>query len=113
MTSRGAIHWLDLGEIRGSAPAKRRPVVVIQADRVNRTPIATAVVVALTSHTAAAAYPWNVFLPASATGLPKDCVARVNEIFTADLDDLGAPAGQVPAVFMHDISQGLSLLLGL
>ncbi|MHA7168084.1 type II toxin-antitoxin system PemK/MazF family toxin [Arthrobacter bambusae] len=29
---RGSVHWCDLGEPAGSAPAKRRPVLVIQAD---------------------------------------------------------------------------------
>ena len=32
VTQRGSICWVDLGEARGSRPAKRRPVLVIQSD---------------------------------------------------------------------------------
>ena len=35
MTSRGSICWADLGEARGSKPAKPRPVLVVQADSFN------------------------------------------------------------------------------
>ncbi|MDR1442065.1 MAG: type II toxin-antitoxin system PemK/MazF family toxin [Bifidobacteriaceae bacterium] len=49
MARRGEIRWVDLGDAGDSAPAGRRPVLVVQADRVNRTAVATAVVATLTA----------------------------------------------------------------
>ena len=77
MVTRGEIYWHDLGEPVGSAPAKRRPVLVVQSDDYNDTRLQTTVVVALTSNTALSTMPGNVFLDAALSGLPKDSVANV------------------------------------
>jgi mRNA interferase MazF len=45
----GDVVWVSLPEPVGSALGGRRPVVVLQHDRFNRTRIATAIVVAITS----------------------------------------------------------------
>ena len=71
MIERGGIHWVDLGEPRGSQPGKRRPVLVASSDSYNTSGLGTVIVVVITSNTALAALPGNVFLPASATGPPK------------------------------------------
>lgn len=72
MIERGGVFWVDFGRVAGSAPAKRRPAVVVQADVVNRSAIGWSIVAAITSNTSLAEIPGNVFLPASASGLPKD-----------------------------------------
>ena len=41
MIRRGSICWADLGEVRGSRPAKRRPVLIIQADPFNASRLKT------------------------------------------------------------------------
>ena len=46
---RGLVCWVDFGEPRGSAPAKRRPAVVIQSDRYNASRISTVVILPITS----------------------------------------------------------------
>lgn len=112
--SRGDVHWCDLGEPTGSAPAKRRPVLVIQADEYNRSRLATTVVAVLTSNTALAAMPGNVFLPTLASGLPKDSVANVTALATVDLRDLDPhPVGQVPDHLMREVDHGVRGVLGL
>ena len=64
MTGRGSICWADLGEARGSKPAKRRPVLVIQSGPFNASRLNTTTIAAvITSNTALAAMPGNVFLP--------------------------------------------------
>ena len=40
----GEIWWAELGPARGSAPALRRPVLVIQSDAFNRSAIDTVIV---------------------------------------------------------------------
>lgn len=114
MVNRGDIHWCDLGEPSGSAPAKRRPVLVIQADPFNRSRLATVIVAVLTSNTALAAMPGNVFLAAMATGLPKDSVVNVTALVTLDRRDLDPhPVGSVPAHLLAEVDAGLRRVLGL
>ena len=113
MIQRGDVVWVDLGPIHDRAPAKRRPVLVVQADTHNRSALGTTIVVALTSNTARAAFPGNVFLPAAVTGLSKDSVAVVTELVTIDRDRLGVALGNVPPTLMADVDKGLRRALQL
>jgi mRNA interferase MazF len=113
VTDRGSICWADRGEARGSRPAKRRPVLVIQSDPFNASRLNTTVAAVITSNTALAAMPGNVFLPATASGLPKDSVVNVTALVTLDKTDLDAPTGQLPTSLMHDVDRGLRRVLGL
>ena len=116
MIERGDVCWIDLGESAAGdhRPATLRPVVVVQADAYNRSRLATTVVVSLTSNLAAAAKPGNVFLPASATGLPKDSVVNVTQLATVNRYELIEPrATQLSSVVMREIDSGLAQVLGL
>jgi mRNA interferase MazF len=110
---RGDIHWVDLGESDGSRPAKHRPVLVVQSRPYNASRLATVVAVVVTSNTNLAAMPGNVFLPAVATGLPRDSVANVTALVTLNKDDLDRPAGRVPDALMPEVDRGLRAVLGL
>jgi len=110
---RGDICWADLGEPRGSKPAKRRPVLVIQADAYNASKLSTTLVAVITSNTAFAAMPGNVFLPAVASGLPKDSVLNVTALITVDKADLDPPVSRLPASLMTEIDRGLRRVLNL
>jgi mRNA interferase MazF len=113
VTSRGSICWADLGEARGSKPAKRRPVLIIQADPFNASRLNTTIAVVITSNTALAAMPGNVFLPAIASGLPKDSVVNVTALVTLDKTDLDEAVGHLPASLLNDVDRGLHRVLGL
>lgn len=110
---RGDVCWADLGEPRGSTPAKRRPVLVIQADPYNASRLNTTLVAIVTSNTALAAMPGSVFLPAAASGLPKDSVLNVTALATLDKADLDPPVGRLPISIMTQIDRGLRRVLGL
>jgi mRNA interferase MazF len=110
---RGDVCWADLGEPKGSRPAKRRPVLVIQADPYNTSKLNTTLAAVITSNTARAAMPGNVFLPAVASGLPKDSVLNVTALVTLDKTDLGSPVGKLPSSLMTEIDRGLRRVLGL
>ena len=110
---RGDVCWADLGEPKGSRPAKRRPVLVIQADAYNVSKLNTTLVAVITSNTALAALPGNVFLPAVASGLPKDSMLDVTALATIDKADLDPPVGQLPSSLMTEIDRGLRRVLGL
>ena len=80
--TQGDIWWADLAEPAGAEPGYRRPVVVVQSNAFNRSRIATAVCVPLTSNLKWSDAPGNVLLPARSTGLAKDSVANVSQIIT-------------------------------
>jgi len=113
VTERGSICWADLGEPRGSKPAKRRPVLVIQSDPFNASRLNTTIAAVITSNTALAAMPGNVFVPAAVSGLPNDSVVNVTALVTLDKTDLEAPAGHLPTSLMNDVDRGLRRVLGL
>lgn len=114
MVARGEVYWCDLGEPAGSAPAKRRPVLIIQSDDFNATRLATTLVATLTSNTALAAMPGNVFLAAAATGIPRDSVVDVTQLSTIDRRKLEQPRlSTLPHYLMDEIDRGLRLVLAL
>lgn len=113
MIERGDVCWADLGEPRGSKPAKRRPVLVIQADPYNASRLNTTLVAVISSNTGLAAMPGNVFLPAIVSGLPKDSVVNITALVTLDKTDLDQATGQLPTSLMHEVDRGLRRVLGL
>ena len=113
MIRRGDIYWVDLGEPTRSRPAKRRPVLVVQSKPYNASKLATVVAAVITSNTALAAMPGNVFLPGAAVGLPRDSVVNVTALVTLDKDELDGPAGSVTDELMQSVDKGLRRVLGL
>jgi mRNA interferase MazF len=110
---RGDVCWADLGESHDSKPAKRRPVLVVQGDSYNASRLNSTLAVVITSSTALAAMPGNVFVPAATSGLPKDSVVNVTALVTLDKADLDPAIGQLPASLMHQVDRGLRQVLGL
>lgn len=110
---KGELYWVDLGSVSSSAPAKRRPAVIVQGDDFNRSRLATVIVAAVTSSTSLASYPGNVFLPASAVGLPRDSVVNIAAMVTLARRDLIERIGAVPEYLMAELDAGLALVLGL
>jgi mRNA interferase MazF len=90
-----------------------RRVLVIQADPYNVSRPNTALAVVISSNTGLAAMPGNVFVPAIASGLPKDSVVNVTALVTLDKTDLDPALGQLPASLMHEVDRGLRRVLGL
>ena len=113
MISRAEIYWTDLGPPSGSRPAKHRPVVVIQSDPYNTSRLATVLAAVITSNTRLATLPGNTFLPASATGLPRDSVVNVTALVTLNKTDLIDQVGEIPPSLMHDVDRGLRRVLQL
>jgi mRNA interferase MazF len=111
--SRAEIYWADLGTPSGSRPAKRRPVLVIQSDPYNASRLATVLAAVITSNTALATMPGNVFLPAMTTRLPRDSVVNITALVTLNKTDLTDRVGQVPPSVMHDVDRGLRRVLDL
>jgi mRNA interferase MazF len=110
--AQGDIWWADLSEPSGSEPGFRRPVVVVQGEPLNRSRIATTVVVPLTSNMQWAAAPGNVALSSELTGLPKDSVANVSQIITLDRNSLTDHVGRLSKSKLDLILAGIDVVLG-
>jgi mRNA interferase MazF len=110
---RGDIWWADLPEPTASEPGYRRPVLVVQSDDFNRSRIATAIVVVVTSNLKLAEAPGNVLLPQRATGLPKDSVANISQVLTVDKSFLTEKLGELPDYLLEQVEDGLRLVMDL
>jgi mRNA interferase MazF len=110
--AQGDVCWADLPEPVGSGPGFRRPVLVVQGNAFNRSRIATALVVPLTSNLRLANAPGNVVLPARASGLPRESVANVSQLIALDRDLLSERVGHLSADLLLTIFAGVDLVLG-
>ncbi len=110
---RGGLYWADLGPAAGSRPAKRRPVLVVQSGPYNASRLATVIAAVITSNTALATLPGNTFLPAVATGLPRDSVVNITALVTLNKTDLTERIGTTPQSLMREVDRGLRRVLGL
>jgi len=104
---RGEIWWADLPAPVGSEPGYRRPLLVIQTDAFNRSGIRTVMGVILTTNQGLATAPGNVLLPRRSTGLPRDSVANVSQVVTANKDALTERVGALPSDLLTKVEDGL------
>jgi mRNA interferase MazF len=110
--AQGDVWWADLGEPLGSAPAYRRPVLVVQGDALNRSRIATVVLAPLTSNLKWATAPGNVLLSKASTGLEKDSVANVSLLVAIDKQQLTDFAGRISRRQLERVLSGIDTVLG-
>ena len=113
MIARGEVWWADLGMPRGSAPALRRPVLVLSADAYNRSELATVTIAVVTTNTRLAALPGNVAVPADVGVLDHESVVNVTQIATIDRDVLESKVGALPDWLIAHVDAGLGRALGL
>jgi mRNA interferase MazF len=111
--ARGELWWADLGAPRDSAPALRRPVLIVSADAYNRSSLRTVTVVVLTTTTALAALPGNVLVAADVSGLPRDSVVNVTQVATIDRSVLEGRVAALPDWLLAQVDAGLQRALGL
>jgi len=110
---RGDVWWADLGPPSGSGPGFRRPVVIVQADLFNLNGMQTVIVAILTSNERLARAPGNVMVSAALSGLKKDSVVNVTQLFTIDEELLSNHVGSLPPRVMRVIDNGLRMVLAL
>lgn len=108
----GEIYWLHFGTAEGSEPAGRRPALVVQHDRFNRSAISTTVMASITSNLRMAAMPGNVRLRQGDAGLPRASVVNVSQIRTIDRLRLVDRVGVLGVSRMREVLRGLALLFG-
>lgn len=113
MVERAGVWWVDLGDPIGSAPGYRRPALVVSSDRFNRSRIATALIVTITSNLRLGDAPGNVALPEGTGGLSKASVVNVSQLLTIDRGQLTDRIGALDALRMRSVDDGLRLVLAI
>jgi mRNA interferase MazF len=108
---RGEIWWASLPDPIGSEPGYRRPVLIVQDDIFTQSRINTVIVVIITSNTKLEEAPGNTLLQREATGLPKDSVANVSQLFTVDKKFLVERIGMLPEYLQEKVDEGLRTVL--
>jgi len=113
---RGEIWLVDLDPARGSDANKRRPAVVVSNDRANAATVrlnrGVVTVVPVTSNISKI-YPFQVPLPAAATGLAVDSKAQAEQIRSVAAERLRRRIGRVPPDEMEQLDDALRLHLQL
>jgi mRNA interferase MazF len=87
--------------------------LIVQADAFNRSAIQTVIAAAITSNLRLAAAPGNVMLRRRESRLAKDSVVNVSQIVTLSKNFLSERIGRVPPARLHEVEEGLRLVLSL
>jgi mRNA interferase MazF len=113
---RGEIREVDLDPVRGSEANKRRPAVIVSNDAANSTAEqlgrGVVTVVPVTSNVERL-YPFQVLLPAAATGLAADSKAQAEQVRSVAIERVGRRVGQLTAPLMAELDEALRLHLAL
>jgi mRNA interferase MazF len=108
----GEVYWLRF-DGSGSEPSGRRPALVIQDDRFNRSAIQTSIVAAITSNLLLAEMPGNVRLKKGEANLPRASVVNISQVRTIDRDRLRDLIGTLGPRRIGEVLSGLSLVFGI
>ena len=108
---RGEIWWAELPPPKGSKPAKRRPVLIIQGDSFNRSCINTVICAVISSNTDLAYLPGNLLLEKSVSGLDKTSAVNFSQIATIDKTDLTKQVAMLPKPVIEKVNNCLKLVL--
>ena len=113
---RGDIFVIDLNPARGTEARKTRPAVIVSNDGANTTATrlgrGVLTVVPVTSNVDRV-YPFQVLLPASATGLAVSSKAQAEQVRSVDVAWVRHQLGSVPAELMSQLDDALRIHLAL
>ena len=109
--NQGDIYWIELDEPSGSEPGYKHPHVVVQNNLFNSSQIRTVVVCPLTTNLKRATAPGNILLDIKESGLPKQSVVNVSQVFTVDKTQLGEYVGTLSSKRIAEILNGIKLVI--
>lgn len=113
---RGEIRLVNLDPVVGAEANKQRPAVIVSNDGANTTAArlghGVVTVLPVTSN-AARVYPFQVELPAKATGLRADSKAQAEQIRSVAVQRVGRRVGRVPSDVLERLDEALRLHLAL
>jgi mRNA interferase MazF len=113
---RGEVRLVDLDPVRGAEASKRRPAVIVSNDAANSTAArlgrGVVTVVPVTSNVQRV-YPFQILLPAEASGLSHESKAQAEQVRSIATERVGARLGQLPPQLMASLDEALRLHLSL
>lgn len=113
---RGEIRLVDLDPVRGAEADKRRPAIIVSNDGANSTAQrlghGVVTVVPVTSNTDRI-YPFQVLLPAQASGLTIDSKAQAEQVRSISVERVGRRIGVLTPEMQADLDEALRLHLAL
>jgi mRNA interferase MazF len=116
LVRRGEIRLVDLEPVRGSEANKRRPAIIVSNDgangSANRTQRGVITIVPITSNTDRV-YPFQVFLPASESGLDRDSKAQAEQVRSLSVTRMGELVGALSPTLLASLNEALRLHLAL
>lgn len=111
--NRGEIWWANLPEPTGSGPGFRRPVLIVQSDKFNHSKINTIIILIISTNLKLINSEGNVLLTSKQSGLPKDSVVNVSQLFTIDESILLEYVETLSERKIEQIDSGLRIVLSL
>ena len=113
---RGEIRVVEFDPATGAEGYKRRPAVIVSNDAANTTAQrlgrGVVTVVPVTSNVARV-YPFQVLLPASATGLTRDSKAQAEQVRSVAVERIGPVVGTLDPGLTEALDEALRLHLAL
>ena len=113
---RGEIREVNFELVRGSEASKRRPAVIVSNDGANTTASrlnrGVITVVPVTSNVTRV-HPFQVFLPALDSGLPRDSKAQAEQVRSVAVERVGERVGELTGSLMSALDAALGLHLSL
>lgn len=113
MVRRGEIWFADTGDNPGSEVSFVRPVLVVQADAINRSSFRTVVVIGITSNLRYAGIPGNVCIRKDEGILPKDSVIVCASLAAIDKSRFIEKISDLPELWLDQVEFGIALALDL
>ena len=104
---KGEIWWALLPSARGSEPAKKRPVLIIQGNDFNASNISTVICAVITSNLQLAKSPPNILLEKAHSHLKRSSVINFSQIMTIDKSYFTEIVAMLPKQFIQQINKAL------
>jgi mRNA interferase MazF len=109
----GELYRVSFPRRGGSAPAGRRPAVILQSDAINGTAISTVVVAAITTNLKYRLLPTSVTVARREAGLPEDSLVNLTLVRTIEKSQLGEKIGCLPDARLREVLEALRVLFDL
>jgi mRNA interferase MazF len=107
---------VEFGLALSGEPARRRPAVIVSNDGANSTAAqlgrGVITVVPVTSNVTRV-YPFQVLVPAEASGLDRDSKAQAEQVRSVSVERVKDRLGSVPAPLMLEVDEALRVHLAL
>ena len=111
---RGEIYLVNLNPVAGREQSRRRPVLVLSADAINRQPLVVTVVVGTKGENIRRDYPTNVRLSQAESGLPMETVFLCFQLRSLDPSRfVGPPTSKVSGPVLEKVENAVRHCLGL